>query len=627
VDTLRAMVRRDEPELIAYLAEHPSWARLVLREVRDTDTALRALRRAAEAVWRIPHPLEPTDGLPNYCSPSLEDGLPVLCLDVKDNSDHAARIAEAILTALDAEGIGGRLEPWPLPGPPFDYDGRADVFARADQLRELDGRGLPPAFPEGLPVPRGWTLVMASRAREGTWQHAGWRRHAKESPFAEYLQRLQAAVTDWERHPDEVGAEEGGMHGYTFHHPGGTGAVWLHHEGLEGARRRGRGAPGTWYVTLIWQPAGDGDPAPPPLPVWLEPHDEPEEPAGGQSAEPTLVADDAGLLYENGVHALLGPLLEPGPLLRYETSFALVYAKDAVQEFTADLRRSLPGDEWLNPLLPLRHHRAGMLLDDLLKKLSDVFGGEDPTHFLDEMERCGRLTRSAGTAGGGTRLVSLTEQGHQAADDVMRRMAERHAALVDGIDAHRLAVVRHTCLQMAAKREERYRDEEGEPPDLAHDDGLLYHRGWRQFLGPLEPQHVLCLEVIQAVDTAAAFWSLPRRLHLDRPGQMLLWLYQQGDDGLPLAAVVAGLGGEDSAGWVEHGERARALTRSPGPDGDDVVRLTGRGRRGAEAYLKALTREMVERFDGIALEHLAAVRDACWRIVRAHDAMAPSGSG
>jgi hypothetical protein len=611
------MVRRDEAELVAYLAENPSGARLVLRETPSTAAALAALRRAADAVSRIRHPDEPTDGLPNYCSVSLEDGLPVLSLDVKDRSDYAGQITSAILTTLDAESVDGRIEPLPWPGPPFDYDGRASIFDRGDYLRELDVRNLPPAFPEGFPVPEGWTLVMAAQADADTWQHAGWRRRAEQPPFAEYLERLRSFGVVLERYPDEVDAEENGMYGYTFHHPGGIGAVWLYHEGLERARRRGRGKPRIWYVTVVWKPAGNGDDALP-VPVRLEYQRKSPRPAvaEGDRAEPTLGYDDQGLLYEQGVRDLLAPLLEPGPLVSYETSIVLTHAKDALDRFDEELPRKLPGDEWLNPLLPLRRHRAGVPLDELLERLTNVFGAEDPMPFLHEIERSGKVTRAISPASDGVQVVQLTAQGHRAVDAHLRRRAEHQAALIDGIGPEQLGVVRHTCLQLAVRQAERHRDQAGQEngtPDLPRENGLLYNPDWREFIGPLEPRQILCLETLHALG-AASYDSLPRRLRLDGKMQTLLWLHQRRDEGLRLTDVVAGLDVEDPAEWLAEGERAGALSRSPDPKGQ-VVRLTGRGHHGADRYLNALTREMTERFDGIELDHLAAVRDACWRIV------------
>lgn len=101
----------DEAALIAYLEENADRVHLAVRDGSDPQAGLRALRRAASAVQRIPHPDEPEDGLPNFTDVSLEDGLPVLRMDVKDGGRFAAQIATAMLGALETEGTVGRLEP------------------------------------------------------------------------------------------------------------------------------------------------------------------------------------------------------------------------------------------------------------------------------------------------------------------------------------------------------------------------------------------------------------------------------------------------------------------------------------------------------------------------------------
>jgi hypothetical protein len=114
------MMHRADAELIGYLADHHDQARLVLRDVSDTDAALAALERAAEAVWSLPHPDEPGSALPNWCEAALEDGHPVLHMDAKDGAGQIDQIAASILGAIDAAGVGGRLEPFPHREPPPD---------------------------------------------------------------------------------------------------------------------------------------------------------------------------------------------------------------------------------------------------------------------------------------------------------------------------------------------------------------------------------------------------------------------------------------------------------------------------------------------------------------------------
>ncbi|MCH6163687.1 hypothetical protein [Streptomyces marispadix] len=114
------MMRRADAELIGYLADYHDQARLVLRDVSDTDAALAALERAAEAVWSLPHPDEPDCALPNWCEAALEDGHAVLHMDAKDGAGQIDQIAASILRAIDEAGVGGRLEPFPHREPPPD---------------------------------------------------------------------------------------------------------------------------------------------------------------------------------------------------------------------------------------------------------------------------------------------------------------------------------------------------------------------------------------------------------------------------------------------------------------------------------------------------------------------------
>jgi hypothetical protein len=605
------VIRRDEVELVAYLAEHADRARLVLRETPDGDAALRALRRAAAAVGRIPHPVEPAQPLPNWCDAFFVDGVPVLHLDIQDHAEYAERIAAAVLTALDADGIDGRLEPLTPPAPPFDYDGNADIIGPADYLAEVDERGLPPAFPVGFPVPRAGTLVLAQRAREDTWVHAAWRRGPADPPFEEYLRQLRTSGCVLEEHPEKASADDGGMHGYTFERADGVGAVWLYHEELRYARRRGRGGPARWYASVIWAPAQGGRGASPRLPARFDrpPPTRGQEPAPSNPIELAYGQDQ--LVYESNARALLGPLLEPGALVGYEASVGFSYLKPVLDRFTAELPKRLLGDERLNPLLPLRRRGAGMPVEELVAKLTDVFGSEDPLPMLDERERAGELVRSASPAGDGSIIVGLTEQGHRAMDEYLRRIAGHQSVLVEGISPEQLAVVRHACLLVIANRQAPDRRE-----TALDETGLLYDMEQRESFGTLEPAHVRCLETVDALRAASFGVSLPQRLRVNGQVRMLLRLHQQ-PDGLALDRVIAGLDGDGSAQWLDAGGRAGALTRSPHPAGDgaEIVRLTETGHQTAGAYLGRLGSAITATYTGIHADHLAQLRDACWRIV------------
>src|SRR3954468_9122315 len=90
-----AMLVRDEADLVAYLTDRPSQAVFVLRGAGDDDTAMAALRRAADAVRAIPHPDEPDDPLPNWVDALLGDDGPTLHLDMQDHAEQAPRVIPA----------------------------------------------------------------------------------------------------------------------------------------------------------------------------------------------------------------------------------------------------------------------------------------------------------------------------------------------------------------------------------------------------------------------------------------------------------------------------------------------------------------------------------------------------
>jgi hypothetical protein len=105
------VLRYDEADLVAYVAEHSSAVALALDDTSDEVAAVAALRRAVREINRIPHPLEPDSPLPNWCTVLHEDGVPVFHLDMKDEAQHAEQIVRIILDELRSAGVDGRLEP------------------------------------------------------------------------------------------------------------------------------------------------------------------------------------------------------------------------------------------------------------------------------------------------------------------------------------------------------------------------------------------------------------------------------------------------------------------------------------------------------------------------------------
>jgi len=244
---MRRVIDRDEGELISYVRGRPGTTALALREVGDAAAALGALRSAAAALRRMPHPDVPADSLVSWASALPGDAGPVLHIDMQDHFAYARRVVHAVLDALDAAGLDGRLEPVHPPVPPFEYDADADIVTGATFLEALDRRGLPPAFPDGFPVPGGAVLVIAQRARDGTWEHAAWRRDRPFADFPESLGRFGCELEPAEAADLLVRAT--GMTRHLFRHPAGTGSVSTYHEYEPPA------GPSRWYVSVVWRPA------------------------------------------------------------------------------------------------------------------------------------------------------------------------------------------------------------------------------------------------------------------------------------------------------------------------------------------------------------------------------------
>ncbi|GIJ71470.1 hypothetical protein [Virgisporangium ochraceum] len=296
------MLRYDEDDLVTYVAGHSSAVALVVDDTSDDLAACAALRRAAVRVSQIPHPLEPDSPLPNWCTVLHEDGVPVFHLDMKDEAQYAEQVVAIVLDELRSAGVDGQLGPRLPPPPPFDYDAEADIFyGQTWPLTELDGRDLPPGFPDGFPVPAGATLVLAETARDGTWEHAAWRR---DRPFDGYTDRLRAFGCELGPVPrDEVAGFVAATCMVRYPLDRG-GSVSLYHEWCKHGRQ-----PSAWYVSVVWStgPAPARTPPEPAVPVTYH------LPPGQETAGETVLAvREAALAVEA---ALSGPHCHHEPSL------------------------------------------------------------------------------------------------------------------------------------------------------------------------------------------------------------------------------------------------------------------------------------------------------------------------
>ena len=267
------MIEWDRAELIEYLLERHDSAELAVRETPDPGAARGALRNAVAAIWGLRSSVEPGASLPHDCKARMDDGIPVLYLDVQDPDwpRLAGQVVALTVRGLEAAGVTGRLEPletyWRT-FPPEDFEDEADIMGGEDVAAELDARGLPPSFPDDFPVPPRCTLAAAQRAPEGegTWEHVAWC-CAAARPLEEHLERLRDFGCELEPAPRWSNAEFGGLHGYHFRHPLGSGSAWLYHQRREDDPHQERDAPSAWYLSVVWQDAGTGTPDDLPEPV------------------------------------------------------------------------------------------------------------------------------------------------------------------------------------------------------------------------------------------------------------------------------------------------------------------------------------------------------------------------
>jgi hypothetical protein len=252
------MVQRDEAALVGYLAAHGSGARLLLTGVDKSGVhaACAALRRAAAAVCEIPHPQEPEMPLPNWCQAVRERGRPVLHLDVQDWGEvYARQITGVILASLDADGVDGRLKPYPYPGQSLRRPATPGVSSgrpagRGEGLTEAGDLSLPPAFPRGFPEPPGGRLMMVRQGPAGpgiaVWQSA------VRPPFDEYLSVLRVFGCELEQ---VSGQEEERLAGHCiwrFIYNRDTGLVVLEQENPHPAGVPAQDRPLPWYLAVEW---------------------------------------------------------------------------------------------------------------------------------------------------------------------------------------------------------------------------------------------------------------------------------------------------------------------------------------------------------------------------------------
>jgi hypothetical protein len=376
----------DEPALVAYVAEHSSATALAMYDATDPAAARTALRAAAAEICRIRHPDEPDTALPNWCEVLDEDGVPVLYLDMKDEIRYAALAVRIVLDELTSAGVDGRLAPRRHPEAPFAYDANADLYTGMEPLTELDGRGLPPGFPAGFPVPEEATLVLAERCRDGAAEHAAWRRST--GPFTGYLERLRVYGCTFGAVPRllTAGGVRGGTARYTLYRDGAGGGVTLYQSAPPPLR-----SPLYWYVSVVWQPQAE------PPAIAVDPDEAPDTrlvPAGPAAARE------------------LAEFLVPAPLVPgYEAVVAFATAARALDRLV-----SAPADP--------ADRRPKLAV--VASRFTPVLGRLDPGQLTLLRHACWTMTANLLASGRRPRPAGLTlvpdEDGHLYATDVRERV-------------------------------------------------------------------------------------------------------------------------------------------------------------------------------------------------------------
>jgi hypothetical protein len=102
--------------LVEYMASSTGAIHVELRGAGDPESAVRALTAARGAIYRIPHPEEPSEPLPSFASDvtATDDGA-TFWFDAADAEAYDGlldQVAASIAAAIDEAGVGGRLT-WP----------------------------------------------------------------------------------------------------------------------------------------------------------------------------------------------------------------------------------------------------------------------------------------------------------------------------------------------------------------------------------------------------------------------------------------------------------------------------------------------------------------------------------
>lgn len=163
--------------------------------------------------------------------------------------------------------------------------------------------------------------------------------------------------------------------------------------------------------------------------------------------EPGFSADDAGLLFDPRLRALVGHELGDEALAVVE-AFAAINQAARLNRWALErwaVRHGL-SEARLRVLLVLRRQPQGMRLVHLAAALEVT--PPSLTGLLDSLERDGLVRRDSVLGDRRSLIAKLTPHGRERVDEIWSTQVERQVGITDGITTDELVQLRHLCLRL-----------------------------------------------------------------------------------------------------------------------------------------------------------------------------------